>query len=270
MFMTQVEPFELIALRYGHHANRTEAMNFLGGDPHDQGSALDYYVWVARRSDRVILIDTGFSQETATRRGRTLLRAPSKTLETVGIAARHIDDVVLTHLHFDHAGTLADYPQARLHVQDSEMAYVTGRCMCHTHLSDQFEAEDVVGMVRAVFAGRVWFHDGDSEIVPGLSVHRIGGHTAGLQAVRVFTRRGWVVLASDASHLYENMESVRPFPIVNNVSEMLEGYRRLHDLADSVHHIVPGHDPLVMNLYPAVPQAGEGGAVQLDQSPRTL
>ena len=68
------------------------------------------------------------------------------------------------------------------------------------------------------------FHDGDAELFPGVSLHLIGGHTMGLQAVRVATRRGWVVLASDASHFYANMEQVRPFPIVWSVADMVDGY----------------------------------------------
>ena len=127
-----------------------------------------------------------------------------------------------------------------------------------------FEVEDVVGMVRRVYQGRVRFHDGDAELAPGVSLHHIGGHTMGLQVVRVHTARGWVVLASDASHLYANMEQVRPFPIVYSVGDMIDGYRRLAELADSAAHIVPGHDPLVMQRYPAPSADLDGIVVRLD------
>ena len=78
--------------------------------------------------------------------------------------------------------------------------------MCHAVLRLPFEADDVVAMVRKVFAGRVVFHDGVDEIAPGITVHKIGGHSKGLQCIRVTTRRGYVVLAADASHLYAHME----------------------------------------------------------------
>jgi len=107
----------------------------------------------------------------------------------------------------------------------------------------------------------VRFHDGDAELAPGISLHYIGGHTMGLQVVRVATRRGWLVLASDASHFYANMEQVRPFPIVYNVAEMVEGYERLRALADSPAHIIPGHDPLVLERYPAPPDSALQGIV---------
>ena len=100
-----------------------------------------------------------------------------------------------------------------------------------------------------------------------MSIHRIGGHTHGLQCVRAWTRRGWVVLASDTSHYYEHFEKKRAFTTMFNVAEAVEGYGKLEKLASSLQHIVPGHDPLVMQRYPAVSKALEGIAVQLDADP---
>jgi glyoxylase-like metal-dependent hydrolase (beta-lactamase superfamily II) len=82
--------------------------------------------------------------------------------------------------------------------------------------------------------------------------------------MRISTRRGWVVLASDASHFYANMEQTRPFPIVWSVADMVDGYRRLRHLAESPEHIIPGHDPLVIERYPAPAAALQGIAVRLD------
>jgi len=119
-----------------------------------------------------------------------------------------------------------------------------------------------------VYQGRVTFHDGDAEIAPGLTVHHIGGHTLGLQSVRVWTRVGWVVLASDASHYYANMEEGRPFPIVVDIAKMADGWRKLRALASAPQHVVPGHDPLVMHRYRAPRPDLEGIAVRLDDEPR--
>jgi glyoxylase-like metal-dependent hydrolase (beta-lactamase superfamily II) len=262
-----IEPFNLFAIRYAHHAARTAADNFIGGDPHEAASPLDYFVWVAQRSDRAFVVDTGFGEAQARQRGRQLLRAPAAGIAALGIDPAAVEEVIITHLHYDHAGTLDAFPRARFHIQDREMAFATGRCMCHAALRHAFAVEDVTAMVRHLFAGRLVFHDGDEELVPGLSLHRIGGHTAGIQCVRVLTRRGWVVLASDTTHLYANMEEGRPFPIVLDVAEMLEGHRRLHRLAGSSQHIVPGHDPLVMQRYRPPARELEGLAVRLDEAP---
>jgi len=136
--------------------------------------------------------------------------------------------------------------------------------MTHPVMRFPFDEEDVVAMVRRVFNGRVVFHDGDEEIAPGVSVHHVGGHTMGMQIVRVNTRRGIVVLASDSSHLYANMEREIPYPIAWNVGEVMEGYRRARVLATSRDHIIPGHDPMVMDRYPAASASLEGWVARLD------
>jgi glyoxylase-like metal-dependent hydrolase (beta-lactamase superfamily II) len=148
------------------------------------------------------------------------------------------------------------------------MAYATGRHMGTPALGHAFTADHIAGMVHRVFEGRVAFHDGAAELAPGLSLHHVGGHTMGLQVVRVRTRRGWLVLASDASHFYENMEAGRPFPIVYNVGDMLRAYDAMRRLAETPRHIIPGHDPLVLERYPAADPALDGIAVRLDAEPR--
>ncbi len=264
------EPFELFALRYANHRGRRAWDNAIGGDPHEAGSDLDYFVWVARRSDRTFVIDTGFDQDQAAERKRDLIRTPSQALATMGIDAAKVDEVILTHLHYDHAGTLGAFPRACFHVQDAEVAYATGRCMCHPYLRHPFHVEDVVSLVRNVYAGRVAFHDGTVELASGLTLHKTGGHSGGLQVVRVWTKRGWVVVASDASHLYLNMHKGLPFPAVHDAGAMMEGYRIIHELADSPDHVVPGHDPLVMAIYPPVSPELQGIAVRLDETPKAL
>src|SRR5690606_17893034 len=118
-----------------------------------------------------------------------------------------------------------------------------------------------------VYRDRIVFHRGEAELAPGITLHHIGGHTAGLQVVRVHTSRGWVVLASDASHYYEHFERRRCFPLTFHLGEVLEGYRLLEKLAESPQHIVPGHDPLVMERYPPVSEALKGIAASLHRQP---
>ena len=267
--MTDLECFEVFAIRYGHMAERTARDNFIGGDSHEGPCPIDYFLWVLRVPRTAWVVDTGYAPDVAARRGRTLLLDPAAGLSALGIDAETVTNVIVTHLHYDHVGNFSLFPSATFHLQDLEMSYATGRHMCHELFNGAYEVEEVIGMVRQVYAGRVAFHDGDAELVPGLSLHRIGGHTMGLQVVRAWTRRGWVVLASDAAHFYANMEETRPFPIVYNLGDMVQGYRRLRELADSPQHIVPGHDPLVMVRYPAAGPELDGIAVRLDFAPST-
>jgi len=261
--MSEPAPFEVYAVRYAT-VERHAAENFIGGDPHEAASRMDYFVWLARRGGQVFVIDTGFNEAAARRRRRDFLRSPVEGLRLLGIDASLVEDVIVTHLHYDHIGNFDRFPKARFHLQDRELAYATGRYMATPFFAWAYEVDEILAMVRNVYAGRVRFHDGDAQIAAGISVHHIGGHTKGLQVVRLWTRTGWLVLASDASHYAANMDEGRPFPVVADVTEMVDGWARLRELAGETGRIIPGHDPLVMQHYPAASAALEGIAVRLD------
>ena len=258
--------YEIYAIKYAwRDAKRT--VHFVGGDPHDAPMPMDYFVWLVRGGGREIVIDTGFTQSMADKRKRQFLRTPAEGLALVGVNAAEVKDVVITHLHYDHVGTFQDFPAAQFHLQEEEMAYATGRHMRHKQFNHGYEVDEVVGMVRLVYKDRVSFYQGDAELAPGMSLHHIGGHTQGLQCVRVHTARGWVVVASDTSHYYEHFEQGRVFTTTFHLGQTLDGYARLRQLADSIKHIVPGHDPLVMQRYPAASPALKDIVVRLDAVP---
>jgi len=261
------DTYRVYAVRYAHH-HRRSSENFLGGDPHDVPMPLDYFVWAIVGEDRTVILDTGFDADMARKRGREFLRPPRDGLLAIGVDPASVQDVVISHMHYDHAGNPDLFPNATYHLQDREMAFCTGRCMCHAQLRRSFEPDDVSAMVRRLFAGRVCFHDGDGAVAPGVTVHHVGGHTAGLQVMRVKTARGWVVLAADASHFYANFMEMRAYATVYNVGDMLEGFAAVKRLAASPHHVIPGHDPLVLQRYPAPKPGLEGIAVRLDVEPR--
>ncbi len=265
--MTEPAVYEVYAIRYAHGA-RKRSENFVGGDPHDGPMPLDYFVWAIVGEKATYVVDMGFEESVGNRRGRQTTKSVSEGLAAIGIRHEEVRDVILTHFHYDHCGNNHLFPNARFHVQDAEMEFATGRCMCHPVMRHPFEEEDVVTMVRRVFADRVVFHDGDAEIADGISLHLTGGHSKGLQCVRVRTRRGYVVLASDVTHFYEHMETDRPFIVVVDVGKQLEGYRTLRRLADTPDHIIPGHDPLVLARYPAAAPGLENWVARLDLEPK--
>ncbi len=258
--------YEIYAIKYAWR-DAKRANHFVGGDPHDASMPMDYFVWLVRNAERTLVIDTGFTQSMAEQRKRIFLRSPADGLKLMGVNAADVKNVVITHLHYDHVGTFQDFPAAQFHLQDAEMAYATGRHMRHRQFNHGYEVEEVIGMVRLVYKDRVTFYRGDAELAPGISLHHIGGHTAGLQCVRVHTARGWVVVASDTSHYYEHFEKGRVFTTTFHLGDTLDGYAKLRQLADSDKHIVPGHDPLVMQRYPAASAELKDIVVRLDSVP---
>jgi glyoxylase-like metal-dependent hydrolase (beta-lactamase superfamily II) len=257
---------EVYAIHYAHHDRRSPE-NFILGDPHDVLQPLAYFVWAIIGPHGTFIVDTGFDVPMARKRDRILVKPIAEGLTAIGVRPDSVKDVIVTHLHYDHSGNYDLFPHARYHLQDAEMAYATGRYVSHALIRFPFECDDIVAMVRKVFAGRVEFHDGADQIAPGITVHKVGGHSKGLQCVRVKTRRGHVVLASDASHLYQHVYEDRVFPVTFNVGDVLEGYRTIKKLADSLDHIVPGHDPAVLDVYPAAAPATDRWVVRLDADP---
>ncbi|KAA5831956.1 N-acyl homoserine lactonase family protein [Saccharopolyspora hirsuta] len=258
------EQFQVYAIRFAHREASVRGEHFYGHDP----CALDdwpisYYVWLAVSDSRAVLVDAGFTPETAARRGnRDYLASPMDTIRALGVAPDGIGHLVLSHLHYDHSGHAADFPRAEIVLQESELAFWTSRHAGRGQLAHFVEPADVAYLVEQNFAGRVRLVDGVHEVVPGVTAHRVGGHTPGLQVVQVRTAVGDVVLAADASHFYENVERVKPYGVVTYLPAMYDAFDTLHALSDRPELIVPGHDPQVLQRFPAVPGL-EGLAVRI-------
>jgi glyoxylase-like metal-dependent hydrolase (beta-lactamase superfamily II) len=247
--------WEVYAVKYADRNARTRADSFIVDDNHDAPHAMDYYIWVLRRGTETILVDTGYDSEEAKARGRPIAMDPREALKPFGITPKAVSQLIVTHLHYDHAGGLHLFPNATLHMQAAEMAFATGPCMCHDHLRAPFTAGHICEAVKRLYSGKVIFHEGDAQVAEGVTVHCIGGHSRGLQCVRVRTAAGWMVLASDASHYYENFMARKAFPIVVDLQDMLDGFSTLERLASDRRLIIPGHDPLVREVFPDGPAA---------------
>lgn len=258
-------PFQLYALRYMTR-NATRRQHFMTEvDDPDRSMPMDYFVWLATDGRTHVLVDTGFSERVAAARGLTLLARPADCVKAVGVDPAEIRHVVLTHQHYDHVGTLEDFPEATFHLQEREYHFAAGRGSDPTRAA--FEAADMAQLVNLFYQGRLVLHDGSASPVPGLSMHLVGGHTPGLQVVRVRTERGQVVLMSDASHFYEHFERGLSFPYTDDAERNIASFAVIDELADSREHVIPGHDPLVLTRYQAVPNGAGIAAAALHLPP---
>jgi glyoxylase-like metal-dependent hydrolase (beta-lactamase superfamily II) len=228
-----------------------------------ENQAVAYYVWLALSDTRTVLIDAGISPATAeSMDGLDYHGSPIDLLGELGLTPNDIGTCILTHLHYDHTGVVAELPTARYVVQRKELEYWTGPWATRiTREQWLHSGADTQHIESADRGARLDLVDGDLDLFPGLSVHAVGGHTAGMQVVRVNTERGPVVLASDASHFYENIEDDSPFAILHALPDMYGAFDRIRELAAGTGIVVPGHDPLVRRRFPAVPDAPGAHAV---------
>ncbi|MBV1925828.1 MAG: N-acyl homoserine lactonase family protein [Rhodobacteraceae bacterium] len=240
--------WEVLAIHYA--TTEVENRNIsLIQDQHDLPGRLDFFIWVIRNDTACYVVDTGFALDEGARRGREMTRHPCDSLRDIDIDADSIKDVIISHLHYDHAGNMAAFPAAQFHLQEAEMAYGTGKCMCVHHMRKPFHVEDVVTAVRMVYSDRVCFHDGDVRLADGLSLHLIGGHSRGLQVLRVETGDRVIVVASDALHYSHYLDDQNAFPLHADLEEVIAGYDRLRELAGPDGLILPGHDPDVLQRF---------------------
>ena len=254
--------WEVYALRYATRQGRAGEF-FYDGGPDDEAVRLDYYVWLLKSGDRAILVDAGFTPETALARGRDLAEPVPSLLSKLGVELADVQDTIVTHLHYDHTGHVGGLVRSRIWLQSEEIRFWTGPFAHRPGYTGLINPADVLAVVEANFAGRVRHVAGDVHVAPGVSVHFTGGHSPGMQIVRVATERGAVVIASDASHLYANLEQDRPAWIVHSLQDMYGAFTRIRDLAGISGLWIPGHDPKVMNRFPAARTDLDGLAVRI-------
>ena len=120
-------------------------------------------MWLLRCGAEVILVDAGYDADEAAARGRPIRLDPVAALAPFGISPEDVSDIIVTHLHYDDAGGLHLFPNARLHLQAAEMAYATGPCMCHDTLRMPFTAGHVCEAIRRLYSGKVTFYDGEAK-----------------------------------------------------------------------------------------------------------
>jgi glyoxylase-like metal-dependent hydrolase (beta-lactamase superfamily II) len=249
--------YEVIALRYGTRtARRSEVfLHFEVYQEPDRELAMDYFLWVARNADRTVVIDCGFNERSGARRNRTMLCPPVEALRQIGVDAAEVGQLIVTHAHYEPHRQPAIVPGARIVVADREFAFWTSPLSRKPLFMTSAEESDLDALRQLGEAGRADLISGRASVAPGIEVVEIGGHTPGQLAVIIATRRGQTLVASDALHYYEEMAQDRPFTHVTDVPAMYAGFAWLRDQAAAGREIVAGHDPQVMQRYPAVPGA---------------
>ncbi|MFB6672093.1 N-acyl homoserine lactonase family protein [Streptomyces sp. NPDC056390] len=234
----------------------------------DGPATVDYYFWIIQGPDSTVVVDTGFSEQAGRKRGRTLLLHPSEALRQLGIDPDSVEDVIVTHGHYDHIGNLGLFPRARIHMTASEYAFWTSPTALHTQFSYYSEPDEIDVLRRAESEGRLLLFSGSLDLAPGIRVEEVGGHTPGQAVVRVSTEGAPVLLASDAVHFYEELERDMPFTAVSDLPAMYAAFEAIRNEASgNALTVVPGHDADVLTRFPQCPQLPEGRGVDITGHP---
>jgi glyoxylase-like metal-dependent hydrolase (beta-lactamase superfamily II) len=246
---------EIYAVRYGALANFPVSSLIAGADT---ARRLDVAltVWVIKPGNgRVVLVDAGFYREKFMTRWKPVdYQKPSDAIRVLGITPEQVTDIIVSHVHWDHADGIDLFPNATVWIQRDEYEHHVGAD--GGSLDRAADALDAAMLFSLHQAGRVRLVAGDAqEILPGIRVYTGGKHTFASQYAGVHSARGTVVLASDNAYLYENLESRTPIAQTLDRASNLAAQQRMLELAGTAGVVVPGHDPAVFTRFPS---AGKG------------
>ena len=214
------------------------------GEFSDAAVRIPVICYLIRTGDALILFDTGVSPRAVPglmRNDRlaqfTKADLLVHRLETAGVAAGDVDMVVMSHLHYDHAGGAELFPNAELVVQQDEYAYAhhPAGFFAGFYYRKNFDLPDYTWKLL----------DGDTQLAPGITALRTDGHTPGHQSLLVeLPETGPVILTGDACYWHEHLEKERVPGVVWNPTLAFHSLKRLKTLARLTGATVfPGHDP---------------------------
>jgi glyoxylase-like metal-dependent hydrolase (beta-lactamase superfamily II) len=243
--------YEIYAIRYATIKDFAVSGLVMGAD---RSRKLDIamMVWLVKGEGRNILVDAGFYRDQFFKQwpGIADFVKPSAAIARVGLKPEDITDIIVTHMHWDHADGMDLFPKAKIWIQKDELEYYAGSAWQSPRTHGGIDRDDVLAAVKLNLEGRVGLVNGDGqEILPGITCYTGGKHTYASQFVGVNTAAGIVVLASDNMYLYENMEKHAASASLDPESN-LRAQDRMKQLAASPKLVIPGHDPTVMTSFP--------------------
>lgn len=253
--------YSVEAIRYGTIPGFPVAGLVAGAD-RSRKMDIAMVFWLVQGGGHTILVDSGFYRPQFFKDWKVEgYRKPSDAVRAAGVDPEAVTDIVISHMHWDHADGMDLFPKARIWIQRDEYTYYTGEAWHSARTHGGIDPDDVEALVKANIAGRVSFVEGDDrEILPGIRCYIGGKHTYQSQYVSVHAKDGTVVLASDNVYLYENLEKHVPIAETLDAKSNLAAQDRMRTLASKPEFIVPGHDPAIFGRFPEVAP----GVVKID------
>ena len=251
-----VPAYEVYAVSYGRAEESIPLSSVADGADPSQTLQINCMFWFLKGSDvRNILVDTGFLRDSPNFLTYPLTIIdyvrPDSALARLGIQPEDVTDVVLTHLHWDHADGISLFPTATVWIQRAEFEYYTGDAWQGQEVPSGVDARDIIQLVEVNTQGRLRFIEGDGQkISEGITAYTGPKHTHSSQYLGVETGGETVVLASDNLVAYEAY--ALPFPpslSLDPPSDLL-AHQRMRTIASTADLIIPGHDTAVFDRFP--------------------
>jgi glyoxylase-like metal-dependent hydrolase (beta-lactamase superfamily II) len=258
LFFQNSNEYEVYAIRFGKAGFIKLSEVAVGASGND--SVGDCYMfWLLKGNGRNILVDAGFLLNENSNRDHfwntnNYIR-PDSALLRVNLSAKDITDIIITHPHWDHLGGIVLFPSAQIWMQTDDYNYFTGTAWQKKGINGGFYKEDVKLIVAKNLEGKLNLIKGDSiEIYPGIRVFIGSKHTWESQYVLVNTNTDKVIIASDNSWYYYNLEHLASIPLkyTFDADAYVRQLSRMRTLQPDVSLIIPGHDAHVFSKFQKV------------------
>jgi glyoxylase-like metal-dependent hydrolase (beta-lactamase superfamily II) len=246
--------YDIYALEYSSTDSRMPASKIAVGGSTMDSVSFSYYFWFLNGDNgRKILVDVGYIRDyTQPLAGQKYVR-PDSVLKRINVNPDEITDIIITHPHYDHINGLPLFGKGTIWMQKKDFDYFVrdGWQKGATHIG--LVKADVINTVQANLDGRLQLVDGDSiEIIPGIRVFTGSKHTFECHHLLVNSTTDKVLLASDDSWFYYNIDNLLSVPLTFDTKAYVTQLKRMKTLVTNNDLIIPGHDQLVMSRFKQV------------------
>jgi glyoxylase-like metal-dependent hydrolase (beta-lactamase superfamily II) len=260
---TKAAPCEVYALKYGEMQSMPNSLWYWLGNPalapRQEISTKGAFYWLIKGPAGNILFDAGTTPETAKTHHIDNYEDHATVLAKMDMKIEDIDAVIISHAHFDHINGCRVFQDktTSFYIQETCFRWAVEEYPSYPLFRSMGipALEDIEWLTRELYSGRLNLVQGKRggkavNIFPGVSVRRVDGHMMGLQIAMVKTAKGPVVLTSDISYLYDNLDMNWPVGLImGSLTDAMEG---LDVCRESGKIMVPGHDMKITEKYPEV------------------
>lgn len=247
-----IPKYEIYALKYAGPITRPAAFMTFFQDV-DKFIQIGYFIFAIRGGGETIIVDCGTSPEAAQARNVPNYVSPAEVLKRIDIDAAKVKHVIASHIHFDHIGGVAMFPEATFYVQEKEFNFWIKSPMAKKppflHLTDT-AANQHLAKLRGT--KRLKIIRGDKKLMPGIELLLAPGHTPGLQATLVNTEKGKALVGSDLAHMSASYRLRMPSALITDLVAWMKSYDRILPKASSLDLMFSGHDLVMLENYPKV------------------